>query len=93
MEEVSGLLWVSRLLVTGVVACAGVFFSNGSFYELLGDLPNVPARGDLPKWVNMGIIFLAVFSTLFLITWVVENARLCERSDCSFVREIQADGM
>ncbi|MDD5266572.1 MAG: hypothetical protein PHO08_05510 [Methylococcales bacterium] len=61
------------LLHVLVFLLATVFFMN------LGDLPNVPARGDLPKWVNMGIIILAVFSTLFLITWVVENARLCER--------------
>ena len=66
--------WLWRLIIHGFV-----FFGATIFIIFQTEPPNVPARGDIAQSVNKFLIFLAVPSTLFLITWVVENARLCER--------------
>ncbi len=66
--------WLWRLMIHGFV-----FFGTAVFIYSMGEPPNLPARGDFAKSANFYIITLAVLSTIFLITWVVENARLCGR--------------
>jgi hypothetical protein len=56
-----------------------VFWTGALMLIMQSGLPNIPARGDIASDVNKIIIFSAVLSTILLITWVVENARLCER--------------
>ena len=56
-----------------------VFWTGALMLIMQSGLPNIPARGDIALDVNKIIIFSAVLSTILLITWVVENARLCER--------------
>jgi hypothetical protein len=67
---------VSMLRVSGHVVA---FFCGALVLISLGGSPNVPARGDFALEMNKDIIIIAVLATLFLITWVVQNARLCER--------------
>lgn len=45
----------------------------------LGDLPNVPIRGGFAHDIHYWILIPSIGATFWLITWVVENARLCER--------------
>jgi hypothetical protein len=40
--------------------------------------PNLPVRGDVAQYVRL-VGYLAIFLTIFLTMWVVENARLCVR--------------
>jgi hypothetical protein len=59
-----------------------VLMQGGAFLAVAGLIIavnplNVPARGDVAQDVNLYIIYLAIFSTIFLTMWVVENARLC----------------
>ena len=60
-------------------AHAFVFTIVTVIFILQSGLPNIPARGDFALSVNKIIIFFAVFLTILLLTWVVENARLCEK--------------
>ena len=66
--------WFLRVVIHVLV----FFLAAGILISQTG-IPNVPARGDFAQSVNFCLIILAVLSTIFLITWVVENARLCER--------------
>jgi hypothetical protein len=66
--------WFLRVVIHVIV----FFFVAGILIWQSG-FPNVPTRDEFPYAVNFVIIFLAVLSTLFMIVWVVENARLCER--------------
>ncbi|MDD1615301.1 MAG: hypothetical protein CG439_367 [Methylococcaceae bacterium NSP1-2] len=71
-----GFFPVSMLRVLGHVVA---FFLGAFFLISLSGSPNVPARGDFALEMNKDIIIIAVLATIFLITWVVQNARLCER--------------
>jgi hypothetical protein len=66
--------WGWRLMAHGFV-----FFGVAFFIITQTELPNLPARGDFAHLVNFWIILLAGLSTILLITWLVENARLFER--------------
>ena len=66
--------WVWRIIIHVVV-----FFVAAALLILLTGIPNVPARDVVAIFANMAIIVVAVFCTLFLTIWVVENARLCKQ--------------
>ena len=66
--------WVLRIILHSVV-----FFASAALLILVTDLPNSPARDDVAYYTNIAIIIVAVFCTLLLNIWVVENARLCKK--------------
>jgi|GEM_PF-992702 len=65
--------WFNRVLAHVCVYLVGI----GLIMHFSNTFPNVPARGNFAYYTNTFIILLAAFSTLFLITWVVDNAHLC----------------
>jgi hypothetical protein len=68
-----------RVSLLRVLGHGIAFFCVAWLLISLSGLPNVPARGEFALDMNRTIICIAVLSTIFLTTWVVENARLCER--------------
>ena len=66
--------WVWRIIIHVLV-----FFAAALLLICQTGMPNVPARDDFAFNANLVIIGIAIFSTLFLTIWVVENARLCKK--------------
>lgn len=65
---------LERVLLHGLV-----FFAVAFLVMVLSGFPGTPVRGEVALQLHIGILGVAVFFTIMLTLWVVENARLCER--------------